>query len=122
MHAPVREPRQYYFGVRGAAERVSGGDKLGLQLAVVVNFPVEHEGIPLLDRDHRLMTGWRQVENRKAPESQGDSDVRIHPGALIIGPPVLKRRCHTRDACRHLTSVFTRRLPKASYATHQPRR
>jgi hypothetical protein len=51
----------------------------------VVELAVEDEDATAVARDHRLVPGGAQVEDRQAPEAE--REVGIGPVALVIGPP-----------------------------------
>jgi hypothetical protein len=70
--APLRICRQNDLRIAAAAKAMPKALQLFAQFDVVVNLAVEHDPEAPIGADHWLMTGRRQVENRKAakPERQ----------------------------------------------------
>ena len=77
LDAPAFERAEDDLGVRLTAESRPVSRQLVTQLEVVVHFAVEDDSEALRRRPHRLMTCWREVDDREPAESQRDARVRL---------------------------------------------
>ena len=77
-----------------AAETMPQGDQFTFDGREVVDFTVKSDGEALVGRQHRLITGMRQINNRQAPVPESNPGRVINPDALGIGTAMAERVDH----------------------------
>src|SRR5690348_10880414 len=83
---------------------VPGLRELAAELGVVVDLSVEGDDEPSAGTVHRLVTGRREIHDRKAPVPQSYASRLINPDAFIIGSAVRQRSGHRADVTLRKTS------------------
>ncbi len=73
--APLLISRQNYFCIAGGFEVVPVLRELRSQLLVVIDFPVKNDPKPAIMAGHRLMPAWREIQDRKAAEAEGEIEM-----------------------------------------------
>ena len=90
----TNEQGQYNLGVAVRARRHAIGDERAPEFAVIVDLAIEHNNVTSARGDHRLVTGGRQIHDRKPAVHEGSARVGIL--ALVVGAAMAKmplRRC-----------------------------
>ena len=86
---------QNYLGVTMAAEHAALTLEFRAKSLEVVDLAVEDNLQRSLVHRHRLMSGWRQVDDREPAVSQSDARSRVD--AMVVGSTVAKRRRHALE-------------------------
>ena len=68
--------------------RLALGFECLAQLAVIVDFAVEDDHVAPRRRDHRLVAGGREIDDRQPPVPERNPCLGIGPHALVVRPPV----------------------------------
>src|SRR5436190_15787609 len=76
---PKIEAREKNFGVRMPApvDAVTLTLKVSTELPIIVNFSVKAKDVTPRRREHRLMSGGRQVNDRQSPMAEADLRVGV---------------------------------------------
>jgi len=106
------------LGIGVAAEDPSTGDKLGAQFGGVVDFAIVGEHHAATGRDHRLMPGRAEVDDRQAAVAQRDA-------GLVVGPDIAAIRAtmdqpvghHPGDAAEIAGGLW---LKNSGNSAHRP--
>ena len=65
--APLMVRREDDFGIGLALPRRGAGIEFAAQFEEIIDFPVEHDYIALVARDHRLVAGGRDIDDGEPP-------------------------------------------------------
>ena len=64
---------------------------------MIVDFAVEDDDEAAVVREHRLVAGGRQVDDRQPPVAERDPRLGIAPQALVVGPAMRQAAGHGAD-------------------------
>src|SRR3981081_3260142 len=117
LDAVAFERGQHYLGVAVAAEAMTFGYKSRPQTAEIIDLAVERHDQAFVGRQHRLMTGGGEINDRKATMAESDAAVAVEPDALAIRPAMSERRGHRMD-CREMAGVRCAGEENADDTTH----
>ena len=116
--APGRDRRQQHLGVAmpAPARRDARALQLGAQLGVVVDLAVEGEHPAPGLRQHRLLSGGGQVDDREPAMRERDAGLAVGPHAVVVGAAM-------RDGIGHMTgdellAPRVRSADETRYAAH----
>src|SRR5690606_40990254 len=84
------------------------------QVLMVVNFPVQHQDVPAVQRHHGLMPRLGQVKYGQPYVAQGDLRGLILPVALAVGAPMP----HALAALTNGHPLIRHRAPGRENSTH----
>src|SRR5215475_239298 len=83
----TRDKAQEHFGVAGRAEALAARLEVGAQGAVVVDLPVEDDGMSALGAEHRLRAAGARIDDGEPPVHEQDVGAflfRRHPRAGAV--------------------------------------
>ena len=84
-------------------------------LPVVVDLPVEDHHPTTVSRDHGLMPGRRQVDDRKTAMAERHPNRVVEPDAVVVGPTMADCGRHALNAVGERTNV---RGQQPDHTTH----
>src|SRR6266699_1502281 len=87
------------------------------QSVEIIDLAVERHDEIFISRQHRLMAGVGQINDRKAAMAERDAAVAVEPDALAIRPAMSERRSH-RIYRRKMAGVCRMGEENADDATH----
>ena len=102
-HPPCFQRRQQRLGIRVATPIQPGAGacrKLAAQIEVVVDFAVVGDHITTARRNHGLMPGRRQIDDRQTLVHQADAGIGINPDARVVRPAVGDGLAHAAQGVR----------------------
>ena len=76
------------FGVGMAAKRNAARGQRRPHVLVAVNLAVVDDDVAAIGRDHRLMAGGRQIDDRQPAMDQSNAGLPINPHAVVVRPAV----------------------------------
>src|SRR6266852_5955372 len=97
LDAVAFERGEHNLGVAAAAEAMTFGCESRPQILEIIDLAVERHDETFIGRQHRLMTGVGQINDREATVAKSDAAVAVEPDALAIRPAVSERRSHRTD-------------------------
>ncbi len=96
LDAPSLECCEDHLGVGVAAEDRALRGKLAAQLRRIIDLAVEHDDEPAPGRNHRLVAGGREIDDRQTPETDRKACRRIAPRIGVVRPAMGDRVGHSR--------------------------
>src|SRR4051812_14700211 len=84
LDTPPLERRQHDFGVRMTSKADAVLAQLASELTGVEHLAIEYHRKAATGGRHRLMAGWRKIDNRESAESETDPGRRIGSDSGII--------------------------------------
>ena len=97
LYAVAFERGQHNLGVAVAVETMALGFESRPQAGKIVNLAVEGHDEIFISRQHRLVAGVGQINNREATMAKSDAAVAVEPSATAIRPAMIERRSHRTD-------------------------
>ena len=115
------EGLQHHFGIGVAAKAQFRPlpEQLVAHLLAVVDFSVVDDHKSPAGGEHRLVAGWRKVNDGETPMSQRDTGLRICPDTAVVRPTMLHCIGHAAGQGLEFGLLTTAsRLNETSQTTH----
>lgn len=123
VESPAFDGPKHDCRVRVTAIRSRGGLASPLQLLPksreIVQLAVEHNRVPAVFRDHRLMAVGGQIDDGQAPEPESNAVSGIAPNTLVIRTAMYERLCHSPSyRSQPLCTAFSHQIDETRKAAH----
>ena len=92
--------------------------ELGGHFGAVVELAVVGDDEAAVGRMHRLVTGWREVNDREPPVSEGDAGADVEPVPVAVWPAMRNCGRHGARGRRQLPFGTPIKSPQAGNPTH----
>src|SRR5882724_885889 len=100
-----------------ATEAMAFGLESRPQSGEIIDLAIERHHEIFIFRQHRLVAGVGQINDRKAAMTESDAALAVEPYALAVRPAMIERRCHRID--RHkMTAICCVGEENAGDTTH----
>src|SRR5688500_15879457 len=85
---------------------------------MIVDFAVEDDDVAAAVRNHRLVAGRRQVDNREPAKAEGDAALAIDPRRRMVRSAMAGAAVHLRKRDRCVSRAGPAASKKPRYAAH----